>query len=252
LSPLSTLAFCLVLCWMQATPSPRALPPGEEGDPARPVVEGQVKIIGEHPSVSLRDGDSDSTFYMIKANDWLRLRAGGPVNLALKLRPVAGAAKVTLHLRFGSRGSRIQDFSLAARQSVVVYFRIPAGSHEVSVSAAQKLLVRPVKLKRDPAPEDWQVEWASGKVHPPAQPALGTSLGRPAGPGLPAAAQPDLPIPSPAAPLPPAVPLPADPAARSPANPVTPEPPAEPLQVPALTPPKDPTIPSGPDGIQKP
>ena len=229
---------------MQGAPISRPAARGADRDPPDLMGQGQVKVIGSYPSTSIKDGESESTYYQVSAGRWLRLKAGGPVNLALKLRSPVAARKVVLQLKLDPRSVRLQDVVLSGAQSTVVYVRIPEGMHELGLLAPLKLLARPVKVKRDPGPDDWKIEWATGQIHPPAPPALGTSAIRPSSNPWPATAEPEAPLALPSAPRAPGV--------SAPASPANPEPPTEPLQVPSLTPPQDPTIPSGPDGVQRP
>ena len=164
-----------------------ARPPGKQLKP------GKVQVLGRYPKKRRRDGKKTVRYYVLEEGNKFRLRVGGPASIVLLARGF-GKNRVTFDLQLDGAQEDQAELQVVMKVSRGLYIEVPEGTHRVIVKPSAKVLVRPVRVRRQAMPGELVVVWKGPTKDIPVVPLV--AMQDPPTPEPPPA--PPKPVPSPA------------------------------------------------------
>lgn len=129
-----------------------------EGGNAGDLPAGKVKLRGRYQRKQLQEGGKARTYFLVPAGGRMQLRAGGPTAVVVLARAPEGGSTVFSLQMDGARTARVR-LELHSRVTRGFYLPVPAGTHDVLLEASRPVLLRPVRVKRAPHPDETVASW---------------------------------------------------------------------------------------------
>jgi TolB-like protein len=117
-----------------------------------------VKLMGEYEKQTVRETDSEKTYFVLQQGEVMRLRAGGPASFVILARGKK-RARVTFDLKLDADNAGKVDLVVLPKPSRGFFVDVPEGTHLVQIGASRSVLVRPKKVKRKPRQGEVVVAW---------------------------------------------------------------------------------------------
>jgi|GEM_PF-596056 len=127
---------------------------------------GKVQLVGKYKKKAVLEGKKKRTYYQLDPVAPLKLQVEGPARVLLLVR---GVKKETAEFKLDLDSEMAAEVKLAAspRFSRAVYLEVPEGAHRVSAVGTVRVLVRPVKVRRQAKKTDVVVSWEKVQEAPP-------------------------------------------------------------------------------------
>jgi len=127
---------------------------------------GKVQLVGKYKKKAVLEGKKKRTYYQLDPVAPLKLQVEGPARVLLLVRGVK-KEKAGFKLDLDSEMAAEVKLEASPRFSRAVYLEVPGGVHRVSAVGTVRVLVRPVKVKRQAKKTDVVVAWQRVQEAPP-------------------------------------------------------------------------------------
>ncbi len=128
---------------------------GPTGSAAQPAQEdlapGKVQVLGIYPEKPRKDGEKVHPYHLVGKGKPFKLRLGGPAAFVLMARGMGkDEVGVSVGLELDGSEEKRVEIRLLAKESRILYLKVPEGTHELLVKPSTGVLFLPLGVKREP------------------------------------------------------------------------------------------------------